>query len=140
MKPDARISLSLFSLRLSIFVVMLVWTIDKFVQPQHAANIYAHFYFIGGLSENMVYVIGVLELILLAGFLAGYRKRLTYGIVFFIHGVSTVSSYQQYLSPFEGSNLLFFAAIPMLAACFVLYLLRDQDTQWAVGRSLARDA
>ena len=33
-------------------------------------------------------------------------------------------------------NLLFFAAWPMLAACFALYLLRDLDTLGVVsGRS-----
>jgi hypothetical protein len=30
-------------------------------------------------------------------------------------------------------NLLFFAAWPMLAACFALYLLRDLDTLGVVG-------
>jgi hypothetical protein len=47
--------------------------------------------------------------------------------------VSTFSSYKQYLAPFEGPNLLFFAAWPMLAACFTLFLLRDQDKKWSVG-------
>lgn len=35
---------------------------------------------------------------------------------------------RQYLHPFEGVNLLLFAAWPMLAACLALYALRDADT------------
>jgi hypothetical protein len=46
--------------------------------------------------------------------------------VLLLHAVSTFSSYRQYLDPFN--NLLFFAAWPMLAACFTLYTLRDLDT------------
>ena len=51
------------------------------------------------------------------------------------HSISTLSSYKQYFAPFEGPNLLFFAAWPMLAACLALYLLRDLDTMWVVGGS-----
>ena len=36
-----------------------------------------------------------------------------------------------YLEPFD--HLLFFAAWPMLAACFALYLLRDDDTLCVFG-------
>jgi putative oxidoreductase len=48
-----------------------------------------------------------------------------------LHGISTLSSYRQYLDPFD--NLLFFAAWPMLAACVALFLLRDLDTKWTLG-------
>ena len=68
----------------------------------------------------------------------GYQKRISYGGVFVLHAVSTFSSYRQYLAPF--SNLLFFAAWPMLAACFTLYLLRDLDTKWTVDRFTATEA
>jgi len=120
----------LLALRLSIFLVMAMWTLDKFVNPEHAARVYEGFYGIGGLGSVAFWVIGALEALLLAGFVAGYRKGLTYGLVFALHAVSTLSSWRQYLDPFE--NLLFFAAWPMLAACYVLYALRDLDTQWSV--------
>jgi putative oxidoreductase len=90
--------------------------------------VFANFYFIGGLGSLAIYIIGTVELVLLIGFVAGVKKRLTYGAVLFLHGISTLSSFKQYLAPFEGPNLLFFAAWPMLAACLALYLLRDLDT------------
>jgi hypothetical protein len=121
--PIAR---ALLALRASVFLVMLMWTLDKLSNPEHAAGVYQRFYFIGGLSPTALRVIGVAELALLAAFLLGIRKRLSYGLVFALHGVSTVASYRQYLDPFN--NLLFFAAWPMLAACFTLYTLRELDT------------
>jgi hypothetical protein len=58
-------------------------------------------------------------------FVAGLWKNLTYLAVLVLHAGSTFSAFAKYLDPF--SNLLFFAAWPMLGACFVLYLLRDHD-------------
>lgn len=124
---------SLFGLRLSIFVVMFFWTLDKFVRPDHAASVFKGFYAISGLGDSIMTLIGVLELILIAGFLFGLKKRFTYGAVLILHGISTLSSYKQYLAPFENGNLLFFAAWPMLAACIALYLLRDEDTLLTLG-------
>ena len=38
------------------------------------------------------------------------------------------------LAPFTGGNIMFFAAWPMLAACFALYRLRDQDKLCAIDK------
>lgn len=129
MSAQDRTATSLLILRLSVFLVMLIWTIDKFLNPEHAARVYEYFYFMPGLGETTMAVIGTAELLLLAAFVVGWQKRWTYGAVLVLHAISTLSSYQQYLSPFERSNLLFFAAWPMLAACFALYYLRDLDTR-----------
>lgn len=121
-----RLPKALFALRLGVFIVMIMWTLDKFVAPEHAARVWGHFYMIGGLGPTAFYIIGGLQLLLVLAFVAGLYKRLTYGAIFLLHGVSTLSSWRQYLDGFD--NLLFFAAWPMLAACFALYLLRDADT------------
>jgi hypothetical protein len=73
---------------------------------------------------------GGLQLILVIAFVLGIKKRLTYGVIFLMHGASTLSAFNQYFDAFN--NLLFFAAWPMWAACFALYLLRDQDTKFTV--------
>lgn len=98
-----RISTALLLLRAGVFVVMLMWTL------------------------------GGAELLLVLAFGLGLWKRATDGAVLMPHAVSTLSSYRQYLDPFD--NLLFFAAWPMLAACAALYLLRDLDTRWTPGAS-----
>ena len=129
MKNRDRIPLALFTLRISIFVVMLMWTLDKLIAPAHAARVYEKFYQISGFDQYYFYFIGIAELVLLLAFLVGYKKTLSYGLVLVFHAVSTFSSYEKYLDPYTNPNLLFFAAWPMLAACFVLYYLREYDTK-----------
>ncbi len=123
-----RIPLVLLLLRLTVFTVMLMWTLDKFIRPDHAASVFAKYYSIGGMSQVITFVVGVLELVLLAAFVLGIMKRFTYGAVLVLHAISTLSSFKHYLTPFEGGNIMFFAAWPMLAACIGLYLLRDLDS------------
>jgi hypothetical protein len=125
-------------MRLTVFLLMFMWTIDKFINPDHAAGVYANFYFIGGLGPAAMYLLGALELAIMVGFVLGLQKRFTYGAVLVFHGISTVSAFKQYFAPFEGPNLLFFAAWPALAACFALYSLRDLDTWWVLGQSHAK--
>ena len=134
MDQQRRLAVSLLMLRLGIFIVMLMWTVDKFVRPDHAADVFSTFYGIDGLDARIAYVLGALELVLLLVFVAGMFRRWSYGIVLVLHGISTLSTWSQYLHPFEGPNLLFFAAWPMLAACAALYLLRDSDT-YTLGRA-----
>ncbi|WAJ71694.1 hypothetical protein [Catenovulum adriaticum] len=124
------IQISLFALRLGVFIVMFVWMIDKFINPSHNIAIFKSFYAIDGLSISLTYVIGIVQAILVFSFLAGFKKRISYGLIFILHGASTLFSFPRYLEPFD--NMLFFAAWPMWAACFALYLLRDLDTLFTV--------
>lgn len=124
----SRLRIALLLLRLSVFLVMLMWTIDKFVRPTHAASVFEKYYLLGGLGNTVAFALGALEIALLTAFVLGIGKRLTYGAVLVLHGISTLASFKHYMAPFDGPNLLFFAAWPMLAACMSLYLLRDLDT------------
>ncbi len=130
MSTEDRVSSALVWLRWGVFLVMLVWTLDKFVNPGHASAVFENFYGIPGLDRLFLSGIATLELIIIVGFVLGIFKPVTYGGVLILHGISTFSSYAQYFDPFN--NLLFFAAWPMLAACYVLFVLRDLDTRWTV--------
>ncbi|MFT7130826.1 MAG: putative oxidoreductase [Gammaproteobacteria bacterium] len=134
MNDEKKLQYSLLFLRATIFLVMFMWTVDKFVNPGHAIKIFEHFYFISGMESLAIKMIGAIELALLICFLVGYQKKYTYGFVLLLHAGSTLSSFNQYLSPFEGSNLLFFAAWPMLAACFSLFIMRDSDKLLCINR------
>ncbi|MDE2085613.1 MAG: hypothetical protein KGK06_09075 [Xanthomonadaceae bacterium] len=136
MTDDKRLGLALLLMRLSVFLVMLMWTLDKFLRPAHAAGVFEHFYTMGGLGSTVFYLLGALELLLLLVFVAGLAQRFSYGVVLVLHAVSTLSAWRQYLHPQEGMNLLFFAAWPMLAACLALYLLRGHD-RYALGSRTA---
>ena len=131
MDNQNRIEVSLLLMRVGIFIVMFAWTIDKFLNPGHAVNIFEGFYFIEGVGQELVLALGVAELILIFAFLGGLWKRHTYGIVMVLHGFSTISSWEKYTI---NISLLFFAAIPMLAACIALYLMRDMDVKYTIKR------
>jgi len=121
---------SLLLLRLGVFLVMFMWTLDKFVNPDHALKVFEHFYFLKGFSHQLLYALAGIEMLILAAFLVGYKKTWSYGLVLGFHFVSTVSSFPQYLDPWK--SLLFFAAWPMLAACFALFWLRDYDKRFSI--------
>lgn len=127
MNLESRLQISLLTLRFSIFLVMFMWTLDKFINPRHAGGVYEHFYGIAGLGKGALVAIGFVEMCILVGFLLGAWKRITYGAVLILHAISTLSSFRQYLNPFH--SLLFFAAWPMLAGCLALYLMREQDVK-----------
>ena len=134
MNPKDRLPLALFFLRLGVFVVFFIWTIDKLWRPEHVASIFERYYYLSGLGRQAAYLIGTFEMLLILGFLFGLAKRYTYGAVLLLHAISTLAAFAKYAAPFEAHNLLYFAAWPMLAACFALYVLRDADTLWTISR------
>jgi putative oxidoreductase len=129
-----RVPFVLLLLRLGVFIVMLVWALDKFFSPGHASQVFEAFYKIGGIGNGPIYVLGAIQLALVLGFVTGFKKTWTYGAVLLMHGVSTLVSFPRYLDPFTSPNLLFLAAWPMLAACFALFYLRDLDNLWVIEK------
>jgi uncharacterized membrane protein YphA (DoxX/SURF4 family) len=129
-----RVSLTLLLMRIGVFIMMIVWVIDKFVNPQHFAAVSQGFYGISIPGNTVAYIAGAIQLAIVVGFLLGFRKRITYGLVLIMHAASTLVAYRQYLNPYaaDAPNILFFAAWPVLAACFALYYLRDLDTRLAL--------
>ena len=129
---ESRLALALLLLRFGVGIVFVIWTADKFVAPDHTVRVYEHFYMIPWLTENLAYIVGIMQGLLVLCFLLGFLKTWSYGLVFLLHAVSTLSPLANYFSPWEGANLLFFAAWPMLAACWALWSLRDYDTLFSL--------
>lgn len=134
-RVGGRVPLVLLLLRLGVFIVMIMWTLDKFLKPEHASQVFAAFYGLQGIGGTLIYALGIIQLIIVLGFVAGIKKTWTYGAVLLMHAASTLVSFPRYLDPFTTPNLLFFAAWPMLAACFGLFYLRDLDILWTVEKS-----
>lgn len=124
------VQISLLLLRISVFVVLFFWTLDKFVQPEHTAKVFSNFYMLDGLGSGTFALIGAVQMLIILGFVAGLFKTWTYGLVLAMHTVSTLASWKQFLDPFQ--SLLFFAAWPMLAACIALFLLREEDRIFSI--------
>lgn len=132
MDDKKKIEWALFLLRIGVFVVMFAWVIEKFINPGHLVGNLAYFYNIEGVNENVSYVVGVLELLLVLAFGAGLWKRYSYGMIMVAHGLSTFVSWKQY-TPI-AYNILFYPAWPMLAACITVYILRHLDVKFTLGK------
>ncbi len=132
---QSRLELSLFLLRLGVFIVMLVWTLDKVLNPAHAIEIFEEFYFIQGISEGLMMTLGFIELILVLAFLAGLWKRYTYGLIILFHTISAIAPWEKYTVELGALfSMLYFADWSMLAACITLYILRDLDVKFVFGQ------
>ncbi|WP_045380342.1 hypothetical protein [Vibrio campbellii] len=123
-KVQQQLGIALLALRLSIALVFIMWALDKVLVPEHAMKVFSGFYG-SDISSGFSVALGIAQLVFIGVFLAGLWKNLIYLAILVLHAGSTFSSFAKYLDPFN--NLLFFAAWPMLAACFALYLLREHD-------------
>lgn len=105
------------------------WAIEKFVNPERTVRIHDHVYYYD-LEVDWVPVIGGLEVVLALALLAGLLRRITYGIAFAIHGISVVATWRLILDPYnlDTHNHLFMTGVPVLAAFWLLYMLRELDT------------
>jgi uncharacterized membrane protein YphA (DoxX/SURF4 family) len=120
-----RTGLALLILRVGLGFFLLLWSIDKLVAPENTVRIFERFYFIP-INATLAQVTGLAELLLSVCIILGFRKTISYGLGMALHAVSTISTYDQLLSPF-GKNHLFIAGLPVLAAFVTLFLLRKQD-------------
>lgn len=102
MKPEDRLPLALFSLRLGVFVVFFIWTVDKLLRPEHVASIFERYYFLTGLGREAMCLIGAVEILLILGFLLGLANCYTYGAVLILHAISIVGRVRQIRYPVRG--------------------------------------
>lgn len=127
---QAPIALALLILRWSLGGFLLLWGLDKLLVPFATVITVKSFY---GLSidSNLAMIAGIAEVILAVAIMAGLFKTLSYGLGMLLHLSSVIVTHKQWLAPF-GENHLFIAALPLLGAFIVLFLLRKADTLWSV--------
>lgn len=121
------LKLPLFLTRLSIFYFLLPWQLMRFTTPEAIINIAkSHYKFT--MPDSVPMITGVLMMILLIAFLVGFKKKITYFLVFILHAVGTLMTLPKLIIGTENLQILFLAAIPAAAAMFLLWKLRDEDT------------
>ncbi len=125
---NTNLKLSLFAIRLSLVFFFAIWAIEKFIKPETTVAIWKAFYMVADLPLEASYVIGVVQSIAVLCLLFGVAKFWSYGFFLVIHSIGTILTYERLLDPYTGSNHLFAAAVPVVGALFVLFLLRDEDT------------
>lgn len=131
-----RVSAALFTLRIGLGAFLLLWSIDKLVAPEGMVAIYQYFYHLG-ITNEIAYVVGTLELLLSLAIIAGFLKTYSYGLGLLLHAITTVAVYRQLLNPF-GGNHLFIATLPVLAGFIALFIMRHQDNLWSMDAALSK--
>lgn len=135
MDRDRKLEMSLFLIRISVAVFLLIWAVDKIVNVKHAQGVFSTFYFWKAASPEVLAAIGAAQVVLLLAFVAGAFKTWTYAAVLLMHAGGTFAGWSRMIPPYgPQSSQSFWAAVPVLAAIVALYLLRDRDRLLAVGR------
>jgi hypothetical protein len=136
---DAKLEISLLIMRVAIAAFMLVWAIDKVIAPEHAQGVFSHFYFTDP-SPAALKVMGFAQIAVITAFAAGLARFWTYGAVLLMHAVSTAATFALLINPWGGDRpqLLFWAAVPVLAAMIALFILRDRDRLLSIDAGRAR--
>jgi uncharacterized membrane protein YphA (DoxX/SURF4 family) len=129
-----RLPVTLLVLRILVFGVFLMWTLEKFVNPDRAAGIYRMAYSMQP-DSILIVLLGILEFAVIVAFLVGFQKRWARAALLAAMGIATLAPARFYPTPFDDHILLYYAAFPTLAVVFALYALRDYDTLWIVGAS-----
>ena len=135
MQSDRNLELSLFLIRISVAVFMLIWVVDKIVNVKHPQGVLLTYYGLKDISPQILAGVGFVQVLILLAFAAGAFKPWTYGAVFLMHGTSTIAGWSRMIPPYgPQASMTFWAAVPVLAAILALILLRDRDRMLAVGR------
>ena len=126
--------------RLALAAFMAVWAVDKIVRPEHASGVFGYFYGIP-LAQHLTWIVGAIELVVILAFALGLLKTYSYLALFLVHAFGTATTLRTLAHPYgEGSAILFWAAVPVLAAFWTQFTLRHEDVIALDDRLRARAA
>ena len=125
-------SWSLLALRITIALLVLLWGIDKIVDPAHAIRVSDTFYR-GLLSQGgLMPVLGILQVGLALLAMVGLFRRMVDPLMLLVNLGSMLGVWRSVVDPWgwvlEGTNVLFFPSVIVVAGCLVLIAFRDQET------------
>ena len=132
-QSDRTLAIALAILRVTFAMFMAVWVVEKFVAPGTTSAIVGSYYGFD-LGIALAYAIGTVQALLLAAFVAGVFKTVSYGAFVLMHASSVVVGWQHLITPYDGFNHLFYAGLPALGAIVALFLLRERDVLFTLGR------
>jgi len=123
---------SLLALRITIALLVLLWGIDKLVDPGHALRVSDNFYR-GLLSHGaLMPVLGTLQVSLALLAMVGLFRRIVDPLILLVNLGSMIGVWRSLVDPWgwflEGTNVLFFPSVIVVAGCLVLIAFRDEET------------
>lgn len=134
MERDRNLEMCLLAMRLTTAVFMLVWAVDKILNPKSAQGVFATFYFWKDAPANLLMMFGIAQTIIILAFAVGAFRFWTYGAILLMHLVSTLASHSRLIPPYgPGASKTFWAAVPVLAGIATLFILRNRDRLFSVS-------
>lgn len=125
-------------LRVSIGYLLIIWGVDKLVDPGHGLKVSDVFYF-GLFSQRwLMTVFGVVEIALGLLVVAGIWKRIAYPALAVITGGTLLGVWRSVLDPWgwylAGANALFYPSLIIFAGVLLLMSEEWQPPAGQVGR------
>lgn len=125
-------------LRISVGYLLIIWGLDKLVNPAHGLAVSSHFYFGLFNAPVLMSVFGVAQLVLGALVVGALWRRYTYPAVVAITAMTLIGVWRSILDPWgwylSGSNALFYPSLIIFAAALVL-LAEDGPTRFKTRRT-----
>lgn len=123
--------LALLFLRVSIGLLVLLWGIDKLVDPEHAVRVSDNFY-LGLLSlPSVLPLLGIGQVLVALLAMVGLFRRFVDPVILLINLGSLLGVWRSIVDPWgwvlEGTNVLFFPSLIVVAGCLVLIGFQDQE-------------
>lgn len=129
-------NLGLLLLRLGLAWFIFVWAVNKFLAPAQYASIWKNFHGFD-IGSHLSYWIGGAQILVCLLVAIGYKRTISYGVIFAMHAFTTIAVYERIIDPFKISERGFpvnrgmsitFAVFLAFAA---LWLLRNRD-HWSL--------
>jgi putative oxidoreductase len=134
-------AVAMLLLRVSMGLLMLVWGLDKLVNPEHGVRVAERFYAGFLSSATLMPMYGAAQCALGALVIAGWGRRLSYPALIAITAATLVGVWRSIIDPWgwylQGTNALFFPSLIVFAAALVLHSARSSD-RYALDRILQR--
>ncbi|WP_419857680.1 DoxX family membrane protein [Candidatus Palauibacter irciniicola] len=121
----------LLLLRVSTGWLLVMWGLDKFVNVEHGQRVAESFYLGIGSQAVVQNVFGGLEIALGLFVVLGLLRKWAYPAAFVVLLITALAVWRSILDPWgwvlEGSQVLFYPSIIVLAGAMVLWGTMDQD-------------
>jgi len=124
-------NLSLLALRISIALLVLLWGVDKILDPEHAIAVSDSFY-LGLLSlPSLMPILGVAQVGVSILAMVGLLRTVVDPLILLINLGSMIGVWRSIVDPWgwflDGTNVLFFPSLIVAAGCVVLIAFRDEE-------------
>ncbi len=124
-------STALLFLRVSMGWLQVLWGIDKIVNVEHSVRVAESFYLGLGANATLQNLFGGLQILLGVLLIAGLFRRFAYPAQTLIAAVTALGVWKSIVDPWgwflEGTNVLFYPSLIILAAALVLQGFQDDD-------------